>query len=338
MILFCDSLARLDRAVRLCSGLLSWCFLADPQSPLIFVSQRVRFWDKTQRAGQAFATINLVIRFPDVRDSGPPRRAGFDMTCTVRVLHSSLFMGVIASMSSSTTGLSLILLLTSSAVFGQSSRPLAFEVATVKQAAPTTSGGRASSSGNTVIYNNTTLLNALGRAFGITSADQIVGPTWINQTRYDIVAKAPDNTPKEQIPLMLQTLLIDRFKLVLHHETRDLPAYALVMGSGRLKLVEDEGNPENSTVLNDGRREMKSMNMVALARFATLTLRLPVVDKTGLSSHYDFQYELTQEETGRDSAPSIFTVIADLGLKLESRKEPFDVIVIDAGDNVPTEN
>jgi uncharacterized protein (TIGR03435 family) len=83
---------------------------------------------------------------------------------------------------------------------------------------------------------------------------------------------------------------------------------------------------------------MKSTSMAALAQLAALTLRVPVIDRTGLSGFYDFPYDLTQEETGRDSAPSIFTVVADLGLKLESRKAPFDVIVIDAGNKVPAEN
>ena len=237
-------------------------------------------------------------------------------------------------------GASLIAVL-SSAIFSQSTfgqaTPPAFEVATVRPAVPA-GGGRASSSGDRLTLNNTTLLNALIRAFGLTSAGQVSGPSWILEGRYDIVAKAPDNTPKDQIPLMLQTLLIDRFKLVLHHETRELPAYALTIGKSKLKLVEDDTNPKNSTVMNDGRREMRSMNMATLAQYASLTLRTPVVDKTGLSGYYDFPYDLSQEETLKDSAPSIFTVFEELGLKLESRKEPFDVIVIDSGNRTPIEN
>lgn len=224
------------------------------------------------------------------------------------------------------------------AISAQPSAPPAFEVATVKPSAPTTGGGRASTSGNTIIYSNTTLLNALVRAFGLQSANQVAGPGWVFEDRYDIVAKAPENTAKEQLPLMLQTLLIDRFKLVLHHETRELSAYALIKGSGRLKLRENEGGQNNSTIMNDGRREMKGMNMAALAQFASLMLRRPVADATGLSGNYDFPLDLTQEESGKDSAPSIFTVIADLGLKLESRKTPLDVIVIEAGNKVPVEN
>jgi uncharacterized protein (TIGR03435 family) len=117
-----------------------------------------------------------------------------------------------------------------------------------------------------------------------------------------------------------------------------LPAYALTIGKSKLKLVEDDTNPKNSTVMNDGRREMRSMNMATLAQYASLTMRTPVVDKTGLSGYYDFPYDLSQEETLKDSAPSIFTVFEELGLKLESRKEPFDVIVIDSGNRTPIEN
>ena len=188
------------------------------------------------------------------------------------------------------------------------------------------------------MLNNTTLSNALIRAFGLTTAGQVAGPSWIFESRYDIVAKAPDNTPKERIPVMLQTLLVDRFKLVLHHETRELPAYALMVGKTKLKLVEDDTNPKNSAVMSGDRREMRSMNLATLAQFASLTLRTPVLDKTGLSGYYDFPYDISQEETLKDSAPSIFTVFEELGLKLESRKEPFDVIVIDSGNRTPIEN
>jgi uncharacterized protein (TIGR03435 family) len=231
-----------------------------------------------------------------------------------------------------------VVVLMSVAIFAQPSQRPAFEVATIKPAVPQLGGGRTSTTGNTVVYNNTTLLNALVRAFGFTSANQIAGPAWVREERYDIVAKAPENTPKEQLPLMLRTLLIDRFKLVLHHETRALPSYDLVMGSGKLKLVENGNNPKNSAVVREDRREMKSTNMATLAQLATLTLRTPVIDKTGLSGFYDFPYDISQEETGRPTAPSIFTVVADLGLKLESHKAPFDVLVIDAGNKMPAEN
>jgi len=78
--------------------------------------------------------------------------------------------------------------------------------------------------------------------------------------------------------------------------------------------------------------------MAALAQFTSLMLRRPVVDATGLAGHYDFALDMSREESGKDSAPSIFTVIAGLGLKLDPRKMSLDVIVIEDGSKTPTEN
>ncbi|HLH38247.1 MAG TPA: TIGR03435 family protein [Bryobacteraceae bacterium] len=211
-------------------------------------------------------------------------------------------------------------------------------MATIKPSRPGTSEARTSIRGNTIIYHNTTLLNALARAFELKSANQVAGPAWVFENRYDIAAKAPENTPKEEFPRMMRALLIERFKLVLHHETRELPGYALVKGRRRLKLRENEGSENSSVVMIDGRREMRSMNMAALAQFTSLMLRRPVVDATGLAGHYDFALDMSREESGKDSAPSIFTVIAGLGLKLDPRKMSLDVIVIEDGSKTPTEN
>jgi uncharacterized protein (TIGR03435 family) len=247
-------------------------------------------------------------------------------------------------------GVTLIALLSCGAR-GQSTEITSFEVASVKAAVPDAPRGRNSVMGDRVVFNNTTLLNVLAKAFDVKVRNQIVGPSWIFTDRYDIAAKAPDNTPKDQIPRMLQALLINRFKLVLHHETRELRAYALIIGKGRLKLVEDNSGDKNSMVVNNGRREARSMSIAVLAQMASQTLGLAVLDLTGLKGYYDFPYDFSLEETGgmntppvtpglaaANSAPSIFTIMENLGLKLESRKAPFDVIVIDAGDKVPTEN
>jgi uncharacterized protein (TIGR03435 family) len=233
-----------------------------------------------------------------------------------------------------------LFVLISTGILGQPPASPAFEVATIRVAAPTSGGGRTATSGDRVVYNNTTLSNALGKAFQVVSGNQIVGPSWIFVDRYDISAKMPENTPKEMIPQMLQGLLIERFKLLIHHENRELPAYALVTGKGRLKLVkdEDENNRKNFIAVTNGQREAKGWSMANLAQMASLTLRLPVLDMTGIEGHYDFPYDYSLEETGSDSWPSIFTVVADLGLRLEARKAPFDVFVVDSGKKIPSEN
>jgi uncharacterized protein (TIGR03435 family) len=90
---------------------------------------------------------------------------------------------------------------------------------------------------------------------------------------------------------------------------------------------------------------MKSTSMELLARMASQTLRAPVLDQTGLAGFYDFPYHFSMEEMGgmtsqtaASDKPSIFTIMENLGLKLESRKAPFDVLVIDRGNPTPAGN
>ncbi len=178
------------------------------------------------------------------------------------------------------------------------------------------------------------------RAFGLSFAAQVEGPAWIGAERFDLNAKAPDHTPPEQIPRMLQTLLIERFQLELHHETREFPSYALVTGKGRLKL--DNGSPDGGRDTYEfpkGQRRALNMSMASFVKYLYMTVQAPVVDQTGLKGGYDFPFEMSSEELGgKPDHPSIFTIVEDLGLKLESKKLPFDVIVVDRGNKVPIEN
>jgi len=214
-----------------------------------------------------------------------------------------------------------------------------FEAATVRVSAPGTGGGRYTAVGDRVAFNRTTLSNALVRAFGLQFSDQVVGPSWIFTERYDIVAKAPDNSSKDQIQLMLQNLIVERFKLVLHQESRELDGYALVMSKGRLKLVEIKDPPvKNDWVVNGEQRDARGVSMANFAGLLSPMMQAPVMDKTGLAGFYSFSFDPTKEETHREEFPSVFTVLEDLGLRLESRKLPFDVIVVDSGNKVPVEN
>ena len=219
-----------------------------------------------------------------------------------------------------------------------------FEVASVKRAAQSTSrGGGASASGDRVSYTNTTLKNVLVRAYGV-KGYQIVGPSWIVTERYDIIAKAPEGTPKEQIPLMLQTLLTERFKLTLHRETKELGVYALVTAADGPKLQTSSETGEFSFEIDNGHRVVKKMSMARLADMLAIMVGRPVLDKTGLDGSYDFTLDYSMEELGgmnrpdAQAAPSIFTIVKQLGLKLDSRKAPVETIVIDTGEKIPAEN
>src|SRR5271166_192681 len=133
----------------------------------------------------------------------------------------------------------------------------------------------------------------------------------------------PAHTPKDQIPLMLQALLTARFQLKLHRESREMPVYFLVTGKGTAKYQKSEG--ELGYDMDNGRRVLKNHTMAQLADTLTFTVQRPVLDRTGLAGTYNIPLEMSQEaELGKSdgSAPSIFTVVEGLGLKLESRKAP----------------
>ncbi|HEV1286802.1 MAG TPA: TIGR03435 family protein [Bryobacteraceae bacterium] len=211
-----------------------------------------------------------------------------------------------------------------------------FEAASVKPAAPGGRGGRTTASGDRYTYANTTLSNVLIRAYGL-KAYRVDGPSWIFTERYDILAKAPDNTPKEQIPPMLQALLTERFKLKLHRESREMQVYFLVTRKSMAKYQKSEGETGYSM---DNGRVLKNHTMVQLADMLTFTVQRPVLDRTSLPGTYNIPLEMSQEELGKSdgSAPSIFTVVESIGLKLESRKAPVEILVVDSGYKTPTEN
>jgi len=211
---------------------------------------------------------------------------------------------------------------------------------------------------------------------------QISGlPGWADSEHYDVEAKQDDSSadakPKlnpdergEQLRLMLQSMLADRFKLALHHETKELPLYALVVGKNGPKLHESPPAPGDAlpagpptpngpqprgSIRMMGRGEL-SLNAVGLDMFAEVLSRQLgrlVVNKTGLTGKYDLTLKWTPDEgqgpmaggPSRDAAPppdangpSIFTALQEqLGLKLDLQKGPTDTIVIDHVER-PSEN
>jgi uncharacterized protein (TIGR03435 family) len=136
---------------------------------------------------------------------------------------------------------------------------------------------------------------------------------------------------------MLQALLTERFQLKLHRESREMPVYFLVT-KGPPKYQKSEGDLGYN--MDNGRRILKNHTMEQLADTLTFTVQRPVLDRTGLAGTYNIPLEMSQEELGKSdgSSPSVFTIVEGLGLRLESRKAPLEVIVVDSGTKIPTEN
>ena len=247
---------------------------------------------------------------------------------------------------------------------GLSAAPPAFEVASVRPAAPCCAPGqwRESTAGQDRIdFRYVTLRYCIAFAYRMKEY-QVTGPGWLGETHYDIVAKAPAGTQHDQLPDMVRQLLAERFKLEVHHETREFSVYVIAVGKNGPKLKEsppEPGSPEGAAIgmsmtpAGLGRIEVRHGNMTALANTLARVMRRPVVDMTGLTARYDFDLEYVREEGAGMAMPapggapsasapefgvSLFNSMQQLGLKLEARKPALDAIVVDRAEKAPTEN
>ena len=253
-------------------------------------------------------------------------------------------------------------------VSSQAVAPFVFAVSTVKISKTGESGSGANMHNGTFTARNVALKNLMQyQAYGIPQQRIFGGPKWLDSTRFDIEAKPDSSVADElhklgpeqrhlQIQAMFQQLLADRFKLVVHWETRELPVYALVAaknGPALQKTTLPEGGSDISS--NNGRLTAKGVSMEELCKVLTEDLSRDigrvVIDKTGIAGRYDVAIKWTPETdaaapnsgadataTAPDSGPSIFTAMQEqLGLKLESAKGPVQVLVIDHVE-MPAEN
>ena len=228
---------------------------------------------------------------------------------------------------------------------------------------------------------NVTLGMLIRTAYGIEENQISGGPSWLKSDHYDIDAKMDSPTADAFHKLgederrlatqhMLQALLADRFKLALHHDSKELSIYALVVAKNGSKLRQakpDDTYPNGikgpdgiarAGMMRMGRGQLtgQGLPLSALARLLTDQLGRTVVDKTGLTGNYDFTLQWTPDESqgamfrGPDtgpqgsapsadsSGPSLFTALQEqLGLKLESQKGPVEIYVIDHAEK-PSEN
>jgi uncharacterized protein (TIGR03435 family) len=260
----------------------------------------------------------------------------------------------------------------------------AFEAASIKHNKSGDPPGRLGTEGSRFIAENYPLILVIQRAYGFPdewlTRDQLIGgPGWIRNDRFDIEAKIEGDTraiPNEQVWLMVQSLLEDRFQLRVHHETRELPVYNLVVANGGLKMklssdqtpprsddevdTFDPGSPpRGETSVTHTPSGETIVSGTAISILPSLEVRRPhalpprsltsllresgrlVVDKTDLKDFFDFRLRFVPEELSGNpdaSSPTIFTALQEqLGLKLESAKGNVEVLVIDSVEK-PTEN
>ena len=233
-------------------------------------------------------------------------------------------------------------------------RPLTFDVTSVKPNTSGEQGGSSKAQPGRYVGVNVTLKRVIGLAYRPVQ-EFIGGPDWINTDRFDIEGSVEGTPTQDQMLEMLRSLLAERFKLAVHRETRQMPAYALTLarGDGRLGAElravppctpppASPASPERRCggfAVGGGSLKGTGVTMTQLAaELPSATEGRYVVDRTGLIGTFDVNLTwnadaLSPTTTSAESAASIFAAIQEqLGLRLVSITTPIEVIVIDRAD------
>jgi uncharacterized protein (TIGR03435 family) len=258
----------------------------------------------------------------------------------------------------------------------------AFEVASVKPAAPNAGprgsmrGGPGTPDPGQIAFTNVTLASVLLRAYAFQNY-QLAAPAWMSSRRYDIAARIPPDTTPEQFNQMLQNLLVERFQITLHRETKLLQGFELVAVRNGSKLkssteaaAPQSVQPSSPPKTNDagfpvldrpglammegvkGRAVIsfltaRAQPLSALVEMLSREFRMPILDRTNLTGNFDFTLEFAPQPPGAapspevndDAAPNLMTSVQDqLGLKLTPAKVPTEILIIDRADPTPTRN
>jgi uncharacterized protein (TIGR03435 family) len=205
-------------------------------------------------------------------------------------------------------------------------------------------GGRFEAKATTVKY-------LVEWAYDVLPSQHSGEPAWVDNDRYDIIAKAAGNASDDEIKQMVRTLLADRFHLKFHRETRDAPVLIMSAGKTAPKMFPPKDGEEHSLKIiprSDPDRKVTGFNVVA-TRFSFLQLNQTfahvldrvIVNETGLSGDFDFTLELTMDENQPNPLDPGLLISAtrdQLGLVLKSTRAPVDYLVIESADKVAAGN
>jgi uncharacterized protein (TIGR03435 family) len=226
---------------------------------------------------------------------------------------------------------------------GAFAQALTFEVASVKLTPPPLDG-RISISINgdagRIDWQGVPLKFMIARAYEVQDF-QVSGPDWLATQRFEVIAKLPQGATEKQIPEMLRALLAERFTLTVHKESKEMQIDTLTVAKGGLKVKPVESDAGQVRV-NPGRIQLHGAPMSQLSALLARMLDRPVLDQTGAAGNYDLRFEFTPEGAAPSSdnpKPSLFTALQEqAGLKLESKKAPVELVVVDRVEKLPTEN
>jgi uncharacterized protein (TIGR03435 family) len=233
-----------------------------------------------------------------------------------------------------------------------------FEVVSVKPNKSVSNSSGTNTNQGRLTATNVSLRSLIVMAYGMKDY-QVQGPDWLRLERFDIAAKFPEALPRDRekynagLHAMMQNMLVDRFKLAVHRDTKTFSVYGLIIGKSGIKFKEVPDSDSHNQSSNNTHYKGTCVTMGAFAEFLARRTDQPVLDMTGLKGFYDLTLDWVVEprpsgESKGDAPP----VVADsgtgltltealqeqLGLKLEGRKAPIEILVVDHAERSPTDN
>jgi len=197
-----------------------------------------------------------------------------------------------------------------------------------------------------LIMANVRFLTAVRWAYHILEY-QVSGPAWIDEERYDIVAKAGSPVAEPELRKMLQALLAERCQLTIHRQTKEMQAYVVTVSKNGHKMQQSKTEGAMSMKPNGLVLVVERADLDEVAAMASQPLHGPVVNATGLTGLWDLKLDaapyLTPEVTSAKGLTDLIGVAItaareQLGLTVESKKVPVQMIVVDHAERKPIEN
>jgi uncharacterized protein (TIGR03435 family) len=204
---------------------------------------------------------------------------------------------------------------------------------------------------NRFVGKNYTLKMLIALAYDLNPRGISGGADWVDSEHFDITARTPGDVrpTREEQMAMLRKLLVERFQLSFHRESKEFSIYQLEVAKGGPKLKDTarpDDIPELIGVVYPDRIKLPARNVTMgdfVAMLQRAVLDRPVVDKTGLAGKYDFDLEWAQDEsqfggdvgaapTEANAAPLFTAIQQQLGLKLVATRGPVDALVIDKAE------
>ena len=225
-----------------------------------------------------------------------------------------------------------------------------FDVITIKPADPNRQGKGFTVRGRHVMTFNTNVNDLITFAYSLHAKQLINAPAWFATERFDLdgVPDVEGRPSAQQMRILIQSALTDRFKLTFHHDKKELSVYALEIGKGGPKLTETINKPSDARNFLFRKLGALMVSNSTMQDFCNgmqgAVMDKPVVDHTGLTARYDFTLNWTPDESqfeamggfkpptadDPNAPPALSTAMQEqLGLKFEATKAPADVFVID---------